>query len=410
MVQLFEVPQQAIIILIAGILGAKVAERFKVPIIIPLLISGYIAGPEILGIFAPLKLGLSLEAITSLAIPVILFEEGMHIDIALLKKFKVTILLLATLAVVVSTVGIGLIANLAFGWQLFPALLLGSILAATDPGATIAILEQLTSQEKISTILKVEASLNDATSIVLFTIISGMILGNTVSIPFAVLSFIRLFFGGLAVGLLISLLVVFVAVKLELQKYSLYLSIIVFLTVYSASLLLDVSVAAAMVSAGLALGPIMGRLKLSLKTEKVVSSWSDLTFLAQSVIFIVLGAGFSIGVISPVWLPAIIMALLLFVLVRPFSVFTSTCFEKNLTRNEKAFLSWIGARGAVPAALAASAVALGISEGVQIFGTILVIVLVSLIITSFTSNIVAKKLLKPNSEITRENQNSISKK
>jgi cell volume regulation protein A len=111
MTEPFVMMEQVIIVLLAGIIGAKLAERFGLPIIIPLFISGYLIGPEGLGIFAPLELGLSLSVIVTLAIPIILFNEGMRIDLKLLNEFKLTVFLLATLAVVVSAVGVGLVAE-----------------------------------------------------------------------------------------------------------------------------------------------------------------------------------------------------------------------------------------------------------------------------------------------------------
>ena len=177
MVEPFVIMDQIIIILLAAIIAAKISERFGLPSIIPLFIIGYLVGPWGLDIFVPLSLGLSLSAIVTLAIPIILFDEGMRIDLKLLNDFRLTIFLLATLAVVVSTIGVGLVAYFVFGMPLLQALLMGAILAATSPAAAIAITEQLKIERKISTIVEGEASFNDATSIVLFTIISGAVLG-----------------------------------------------------------------------------------------------------------------------------------------------------------------------------------------------------------------------------------------
>ena len=56
MAEPFAMMEQVIIVLLAGIIGAKLSERFGLPMIIPLFISGYIIGPEGLGIFAPRNL------------------------------------------------------------------------------------------------------------------------------------------------------------------------------------------------------------------------------------------------------------------------------------------------------------------------------------------------------------------
>ena len=91
MVEPFVIMDQIIIILLAGVIAAKISERFGLPSIIPLFIIGYLVGPEGLGIFVPLSLGLSLSIVVTLAIPVILFDEGMRIDLKLLNEFRLTI-------------------------------------------------------------------------------------------------------------------------------------------------------------------------------------------------------------------------------------------------------------------------------------------------------------------------------
>ena len=394
MAEPFVMMEQVIIVLLAGIIGAKLSERFGLPMIIPLFISGYIIGPEELGIFAPLELGLSLSVIVTLAIPVILFDEGMRIDLKLLNEFKSSIFLLVTLAVVISTAGVGLVAHLIFGMPLLVALLMGSILAATSPAAVVAIIKQLGVERKIGTIMEAEASFNDATSIVLFTIFSGAILGAGISFSGAIFAFLRLFFGGLIVGALISLVAGFFIEKFNMQEYAIYLSLVIFLGAYSVAELLTANGATAVVTSGLVLRGVLSKPMFGAsRQEKVLDFWSNIAFLAQSIIFLVLGAGFSISMLTSVWFQALVIVLLLFFVIRPISVFVATHFEKRLSRSEKLFLSWIGARGAVPAALAASAIGLGIAEAPQIFNIVVVVVLASLLITGFTGRKMAKATL-----------------
>lgn len=394
MAEPFVMMEQVIIVLLAGIIGAKLSERFGLPMIIPLFISGYLIGPEVLGIFAPLELGLSLSIIVTLVIPVVLFDEGMHIDLKLLNEFKLTVFLLATLAVIISAVGVGLVAMWIFGMPPLVAFLMGSILAATSPAATVAIIKQLGVERKISTIMEAEASLNDATSIVLFVIFSGAILGEGISFSGAIFSFLKLFFGGLIVGALLSLVAGFFIEKLNMQEYAVYLSLVVFLAAYSVAELLTASGATAVVASGLVLGGILKKPTFSsLGNEKVLDFWSNIAFLAQSIIFLVLGAGFSTSMLTSVWFQGTLITVLLFFVIRPISVLAATHFEKKLTRKEKLFLSWTGARGAVPAALAASAIGLGIVEGPQVFNIVLLVVLESLLLIGFTGRKMAKATL-----------------
>jgi len=390
----FVMMEQVVIVLLAGIIGAKLSERFGLPMIIPLFLSGYLIGPEGIDIFAPLELGLSLSVIVTVAVPVILFNEGMRIDVKLLNEFRLTIFLLVTLGVVISAVCVGVVAERFLGIPPLVAFLMGSILASTSSDATIAIVRQLGVDRRISTVVEAEASLNDATSIVLFTVFSGAVLGGGISVSGAVLTFVRLFFGGAIVGALLSLLAGFLIEKLNMREYAVYLSLVIFLGAYSVAGLLTVSGATAVVVSGLVLGGILKKPTFgSLRQEKVLDFWSNIAFLAQSVIFLVIGAGFSTSMLASTWFQAAVITLLLFFVIRPISVFVTTHFEKKLTRKEKLFLSWFGARGAVPAALAASAIGLGIAEAPQVFNIVLVVVVASLLIVGFTGRKMARALI-----------------
>ncbi len=385
---------QVLIILVAGIVAAKLSGRIGIPNIIPLFIIGYIVGPEVLGVFAPLKLGLSLSALVTLAIPVILFDEGLRIDMKTLNEFKFTIFTLATAAVLISTVGVAVVAYVIFQSPPLTALLLGAILAATSPAAAIALTEHFRVGRKVSTIIEAEASFNDATSIVLFIIISGAVLGASVSIFNAVSLFATLFFGGLLVGTLLSVALAFLIRKFKMQEYAFYLSLVGFLGSYSLAEVIGASGATAVVASGLVLVEGVKRSSGVITLEKLHDVWSNFSFLARSIIFLVLGAGFSVAALAPVWLEATVIVILLFAVIRPLSVFSSTFFEKKLSRKEKLFISWMGSRGEVPAALAASAIGLGIAGADRIFDIVIVVALASLIIVEFSGQTVAKHTLQ----------------
>lgn len=384
---------QILIILVAGIIAGKLSERIGIPSIIPLFAIGWIVGPEGLDIFAPLSLGLSLSALVTLAIPIILFDEGIRIDMKLLSSFKFTVFTLATVAVAVSTIGVGIVAFLVFKMSPLIALLLGAILAATSAEAASTVTELFNINRRVSTVIEAEASFNDATAIVLFTIISGAVIGTSVSFFGAVFSFLTLFFGGLVVGAILSLVIMLSIRKFRLSKYIFYLSLVGFLGAYALAEIVGASGATAVVASGLILGEGVKRSNGGINQEKLRDVWSNFSFISRSIIFLVLGAGFSLSAFSSVWLKATVIVIVLFAVVRPISVYSATFFEKRLSNKEKFFVSWIGSRGAVPAALAISAIGLGIEGAQQIFDIVIVVVLASLIIVGFTGGEMAKRML-----------------
>lgn len=381
---------EVVLILLLGVVGAKLAERLRIPRILPLFASGYIVGPDVLGIFDPSVIGVPLSALVFVAIPPILFHEGIRTDIDVLNRVRRTVFLLATVGVLISASFVGLTVFYLFGFPILSAFLVGAILSATDPGVVIGITKFLGIKRRISTVVKAESSFNDATSIVLFTILSSAILGGEISLFGAISEFSRLFFGGMIVGGLISIVASDLLTRLEVEEYATYLSLALFLLTFTVAESLGTSGITAVVISGIIFGRYIKSVGFSVQTRKKVTGlWENIVFLAESIIFLVLGAGFSLSLPLFQLLGAVILALVLILAVRPMTVYLTTLHDRNFNLKEKFFISWVGARGAIPAALAAGAVASGIPQASEIFSIVLVVVLISLVLVSLTSKRIA---------------------
>ncbi len=394
MVHIFPGVEQIVFILVLGVLGAKLAERFNLPIIIPLILSGFVMGPEALGLFEPSKLGLSLSTMAFILIPLILFDDGMHIKIEVLQKIGVSVFLLATMGVVVSTVGVGLISYYFFGLPIMTSMLIGAILAATDPGAVIAITKYLRIDERLSTLVEAESAFNDASSFVLTTVLIAALLGEEISIGGAMWDFTRLFFGGMLSGIAISLLAREAVEKFKLHKNIEVVSLVLFLTVYSFSELIQTSGITAVVVAGIISGDYLHSPGFRVSDrQRTMKFWDNIVFVAQSIIFLVLGAGISHATFVQGGFEGIIITLFLVLFVRPLTVVISTSLPPHLSRKEQLFVSSVGARGAIAAGLAAIAVGSGIPGATTIFNIVLVVVIITLLVVGFTARPVASATL-----------------
>ncbi len=385
---------QIVIILLFGVVGAKLADLFDLPIIIPLLFSGFLLGPEGLGLFDPTSLGLSLATLATLLIPLILFNEGLHIGISSLNRFRRPVFLLATVGVVVTMLGVGVIAYYVLGMSLISSLLLGAILAATDPGAVHAIAKSLGIEEKISTIVEGESAFNDASSIVLTTVLLGAALGEGLQVGAALMEFVWLFFGGIILGGFFAMVAATLIKTFEVQVYAVSFSLAIFLVVFSTAEALGFSGITAVVAAAIIFGNELRSEGFRItERNRVYEFWRHILFLAQSIIFLVLGAGISYSVFAAGWLEALIIVVALFFVARPAAVFVSTLRYGDLSRRERWFVSWVGAKGAISAALASLVVGAGIPGAMRIFNIVLVAVVVSLLIVSFTAGRMALRTL-----------------
>jgi hypothetical protein len=80
-----------VLAIVLGIASQVVAERFRIPAILPLLSVGILAGPGFLGLIHPDHLGEGLEVLVHLGVAVILFEGGLSLDLGQLSRVGVAV-------------------------------------------------------------------------------------------------------------------------------------------------------------------------------------------------------------------------------------------------------------------------------------------------------------------------------
>ena len=144
---------------------------------------------------------LSAEAFLVLFLPVLLFETAFFIDVRRLLDDIAPILMLAVVAVLISTFVVGFAVWKPSGMPLVGCLLLGAILATTDPTAVIGIFRDLGAPRRLTLLIAGESLLNDAAAIVLFTILLTMLTQDRQpALAEAVEDFLINFGGGVATG------------------------------------------------------------------------------------------------------------------------------------------------------------------------------------------------------------------
>jgi len=397
----YTVQIQIIIILLAGIIGAKIAERARLPIVIPLVITGYLIGPYSpigLNVFNPLDLGVSLETITNILIPLILFHAGLSFDVEVLKRIYRPVFALATLGVLISAILFALIGHYLFNIDLISSLLIGTAVAATDIAAVEAVLSGIRIKEEVMSTLIGESAFNDATAIVLVSILLSLIRMGEVNITSAFVEFLRQFIGGILLGYTMGIIVSGLVSKLKLEKYLVYFSLLLFLGTYTiATFILTtysfVNPAVAVVISGIVFREHFTRRGV-VTTEGLhtLSFWENIVFISEVIIFMVLGASISYATISESIVIALVMLVIAILISRPIAVFLSTIGFKGFTTKEKLFMSLLGARGSVSAGLANIILISGIPQSQMSFNTILIITIASLLIVGFGGRKLAKYL------------------
>src|SRR6202140_4911512 len=115
------------------------------------------------------------DAFVYIFLPLLLFESALNIEVQRMVEDAAPILLLAVVAVLVATVVIGMTLAPIAGVPVVACLMLGSIVATTDPVAVIAIFRDVGAPARLSRLVEGESLLNDAAAISLFVVLLGMI-------------------------------------------------------------------------------------------------------------------------------------------------------------------------------------------------------------------------------------------
>ena len=138
------------------------------------------------------------------------------------------------------------------------------------------------------------------------------------------------------------------------------------------------------------LGLIMAK-RPSMFTGPVVAFHEGAAFLAQIVLFVVLGLLVFPARLGPVIVPGLVLAAALALVARPLAVLASTAFQGFDVR-EKVLLGWAGLRGAVPIVLATFALSEGIEDSQVVFDAVFFVVLVSVLVQGMTLAPLAQRL------------------
>lgn len=139
------------------------------------------------------------------------------------------------------------------------ALVLGSILSATDPVAVVALLKELGAPLHISTLIEMESLFNDGTAMVFFSIFYASFKGESQTVGDGIVMFFRLSFGGIGLGIAFGMGIVLLLQFLK-KGMTLFLHILI-LSSYSvffvAETLIEVSGILAIVGCGLVMNRYM---------------------------------------------------------------------------------------------------------------------------------------------------------
>lgn len=395
-------------ILVLGIFAQWFAWRVKKPAILPLIIIGLAIGP-LSSLFTPdgqklidgdaIFTGDLLFSFVQISVGVILFEGGLTLNLKEIKSLAGTVRNLLIMGTIITFVGGGLAAHYLLGMSLRMAFLFGSLIIVSGPTVIMPILRNVKPNTKINTLLKWEGILIDPFGALVAVLAYELIISSKSSNEYT-LDALKEFFVTVSAGVFaggIGALLLWYLIKKNLIPDYLRNVFTLGLVIFTFS-----GVELVQKEAGLMAATFMGIVLANVKMEeikKILSFKEDVSLILISVLFILLSSRINMEQITRLGWQSLVLFLVVILVLRPLAVWLST-FRSNLNWREKLFISWIGPKGIVAAAVASlfsldllhSGKTVNLEEAQMLLPLTFLIIVGTVIIQGSSAKWVAKKL------------------
>ena len=377
------------ILLFVAVLAGKVAYRFGAPALLLFLGVGLFFGYNILSFNSPEL----TQFVGMLALCIILFSGGMDTKFSEIRPVMAPGVVLATLGVLLTALVVGVFVYYVaplFGFALaFPtALLLAATMSSTDSASVFSILRTKKQglRENLRPLLELESGSNDPMAYVLVILLVGMLStsGDSVGAGASIVLFVVQMALGALIGYLSGLAAVWTINRINISNASLYsvlLLAFVFLA-FSFTTLAQGNGYLAVYIAGL----VVGNKKIVHK-RTVVTFFDGVTWLVQIIMFIMLGLLVDLHQIidnPKILLLGIAVAAFLMLVARPLAVGVSLLPFRRFSLKARAYIAWVGLRGAVPIIFATYPLVEGLDNADLVFNVVFIVTIISLALQGTT--------------------------
>jgi len=383
----------------AGLASELVAGLLRVPRMVVLVGAGALLGPDAADLLdLPLD-SVAVQVLLTLGVSMILFYGGLGLSLRVLRPVAVGLGLLVIPGVLITAFVTGTAAAVAFDVPFEVGLLIGAVLAPTDPAILIPLFEHMRIRAKVVQTIIAESALNDVTGAVLALALASFVLEGEGSLTAP--------FGDFLLDLVVStvlgaVLGVLLAVAISTRKLGIWREspiIAVLLVVVAGYFAIDYAGGSGYLGAFLA-GLIvanMDQLGLGMHSHRedemrlFTSASADIVVVF---VFITLGANLPFGTMADEAVPALVTLAALIFLARPLTVLACLLPDRRgrWLREELVFLSWTRETGVVPAALVGILVADGVEYESELATVVALAIVVTLLLQSTTKAWLARQL------------------
>lgn len=344
--------ETVLVLLLIVFAVALIARWARLPYTIALVVTGLLG-------FQPnfRDLHLTPDLILLVFLPVLLFEGAYNVSAHSLRRDLFAVILLAVPGVLFSTLVTAALVYLLLGLGWTIALLFGALIASTDPIAVVSLFRELGVPRRLALLVEGESLFNDGAAITLFSLVLAAILTGQFSIAGGIFQFLLTVAGALAVGALVGIAASRLLRAVDHAQIQLTTTVIAAYGSYLLAERFSFSGAIAVVLTGLLIGNYGSTSGLSVRSVHAIgTTWEFLGFVANSLIFLLIGIALDPRQLATFWLPIAIafLATLFGRAVAVYGLMPLLRGERRVPGTYRPVLVWGGLRGAVSLALVLS--------------------------------------------------------
>jgi potassium/hydrogen antiporter len=330
----------------------------------------------------------------------IIFHGGVITSFGVLKQVWRTIMLLSTLGVILTAFVVAFVVAPLFHVPFLVALLLGAMIASTDPAALVPIFQNFPVRKKVAEAVISESAFTDATGAIITTVVFGLLVSHAkLSWPTIIGQFLQLSIGGILVGVFVGFIAAFLISENDRGLLREFTPMVVVLTVLAAYLISEWIHASGFMGVFVA-GMMMGNAKsfkliILPKEEHAAHQFIDaLGLKLRMLIFVLLGSQVDFISLKQYGLLGLLVVIIFMLIARPITVLSSLLPDQKAgwTRPEVLFFFWTRETGVIPAALVGIISGSGLAEGKLLSALVFEAILITLLIQASTTPFLAKKL------------------
>lgn len=388
------------IILGVGTVTGFIARRLKIPDVVMFLLAGMALGNAGLGV-----VNVSVDSTLNQLLLIfgscyILFDGGASVRLNVLKGVWPTLLSLATVGVLISAVVTAFAAQYLLHLPFIFAMLLGAVIASTDPATLVPVFRQVKVRAKVAQTVMSESAFNDAMGAILtFAVLGVAVSGTDFSISANLLSLLQQSLLGLVGGAVMGYLA---ALFIAHEKYSFlaeYAPIVTLMSVAAAYLSVD-NLHASGFMAVFVFGIVLGNkdllgFKMNENEESKLEDFILTTSLIMRIfIFVLLGSQVNFALLHQYFWEALGVVIVFMLISRPLVVFACALPNRSAkwTLQELLFMCWTRETGVIPGALAGMLVGMKVPYSDVIASVTFMAILLTILVQATSTKWLATKL------------------